>query len=139
MRKSVNMVGVGSSSESNTLIRPLFSLTNTRPSGENTTFVGLDKPLKTTCSLKPVGTTAACAGASGTAISAAGTNSNPMIAVSNRRNGMAQRTHILAPPGKYLDAQPSPPPGEHIEVLVRMTSDPGQRKRRNQAFALSGS
>src|SRR5258706_13961022 len=34
---------------------PLFSATNTRPSGENTRFVGCTSPEKITCSEKPVG------------------------------------------------------------------------------------
>src|SRR5258705_12171932 len=41
---------------------PLFSATKTRPSGENSMFVGLVSPLYTICSWKPVGNADAAAG-----------------------------------------------------------------------------
>ncbi len=44
--KSAKIVGVVSVSESNTLMRPLFSATNTRPSLANCTAVGCDEPGK---------------------------------------------------------------------------------------------
>src|SRR5215210_4755648 len=52
--RSAKVVGVGSESPSNTLIRPLFSATKTRPSSENSTFVGLERPPSTTSSRNPV-------------------------------------------------------------------------------------
>ena len=61
--RSANTVGVGSVRLSKTLIRPLFSATKTRPSGEKRTTVGLVRPLKTTVSWKPLGSVAVCAAA----------------------------------------------------------------------------
>src|SRR5215212_9774028 len=58
--RSAKTSGVGSVSESKTLITPRFSATNTRPSDAKRTTVGLVSPLKTVDSEKP-DTGAACA------------------------------------------------------------------------------
>ena len=55
------MAGDVSVSESNTLMTPRFSATNTRPSLAKRTAVGFVRPLMTTDSLKPAGRVAACA------------------------------------------------------------------------------
>ena len=55
MRRSANTVGVVSVRLSKTLMRPLFSATNTRPSGEKRTAVGWVSPLKTISSWNPGG------------------------------------------------------------------------------------
>ena len=49
------MSGVVSERPLKTLIKPLFSATNTRPSGENRTAVGAFRPLNTVASVKPFG------------------------------------------------------------------------------------
>src|SRR4029453_7983430 len=72
-------VGVVAESDENTLMRPLFSATNTRPSGEKRTAVGLARPLNATVSAKPAGTAAdatASAGSAGLAGSNAPTSAN---------------------------------------------------------------
>ena len=56
VRRSAQIVGVGSPRPSKTLIRPLFSATNTLPSGANLTTVGLVSPLNAVVSWKPAGT-----------------------------------------------------------------------------------
>ena len=57
--KSAQIVGVGSARLSNTLIRPAFSATKTRPSGAKLIAVGSVRPLQTTDSVKPGGAAAA--------------------------------------------------------------------------------
>jgi hypothetical protein len=56
VRRSAQTVGVGSPRPSKTLIRPLFSATNTLPSGANLTTVGLVSPLNAVVSWNPAGT-----------------------------------------------------------------------------------
>ena len=55
VRRSAKVVGVVSERLSKTLIRPLFSATKIRPSGENRKVMGLVSPLKTADSRKPDG------------------------------------------------------------------------------------
>ena len=62
VRRSAKTVGVVSVRLSKTLMRPLFSATKTRPSGEKRTAVGWVSPLKTISSWKPGGNDAAAAG-----------------------------------------------------------------------------
>ena len=59
VRRSAKTVGVVSERLSKTLMSPLFSATNTRPSEANRITVGLVSPLKTVVSTKPAGTTPA--------------------------------------------------------------------------------
>ena len=59
VRRSAKIVGVGSVRSSKTLMRPLFSATNTRPSLANRTAVGCSSPAKTTDSSKPLGSVTA--------------------------------------------------------------------------------
>ena len=63
VRRSAKVVGVVSCSDENTLIRPLFSAMNTRPSGAKRITVGFVSPLKATLSLNPAGNVAAPADA----------------------------------------------------------------------------
>src|SRR6266536_345430 len=64
------------------LMIPFFCATNTLPSGANSTFVGVVRPLKTTWSRKPEGNvmTAALAGGSGMKKSRQGSSGNSMAA-----------------------------------------------------------
>src|SRR4029453_1051961 len=52
-RRSAKTVGLGSDRLSKTLMMPLFSATNTRPSDANWTTIGLTSPLNTVDSEKP--------------------------------------------------------------------------------------
>src|SRR5262245_13882399 len=61
-RKSANTVAVLSARLSKTLIVPDFSATKTRPSGENSMFVGCTRPLRATSSWNPGCTGVAAAG-----------------------------------------------------------------------------
>jgi hypothetical protein len=56
-----NADGVVSERLSNTLISPPFSATNTVPSGANSMFTGLVRPLQIVSSVKPCGRVAASA------------------------------------------------------------------------------
>ncbi len=66
MRRSAKTVGVVAERLLNTLMRPLFSATKTRPSDAKRTAVGLTSPLSATVSWNPLTVTA-----SGCATSAA--------------------------------------------------------------------
>ncbi len=61
MRRSANTVGVVLVRLGKTLMMPLFSATNTRPSRANFTAVGWESPVKTVDSWKFGGSTAAVA------------------------------------------------------------------------------
>src|SRR5262245_45402591 len=79
VRRSTYTDGVGSVRLSNTLIRPLCSATNTRPSGENCTAVGWLRPLKTTVSWKPDGSVTAIDAEAETRVRRTATTSAPAI------------------------------------------------------------
>src|SRR5215212_7114998 len=67
--RSAKTSGVGSVSESKTLMTPRFSATNTRPSDTKRTTVGLVRPLKTVDSEKPeMGAASAAVGVPSTKI-----------------------------------------------------------------------
>ena len=79
MRRSATTVGVVAESDENTLMRPLFSATNTRPSGEKRIAVGLVRPLNWVVSVNPAGTAAeavASPGRAGLAGNSAPTSAN---------------------------------------------------------------
>jgi len=52
-RRSATTVGVVEVRVANFLMRPLFSITITLPSGRKRIVVGFTRPLKATCSLNP--------------------------------------------------------------------------------------
>src|SRR5919106_3800566 len=67
VRRSAKTVGSVSERLSKSLMMPLFSATNTRPSGENSTTVGYSRPSKTTESWKPGGSGGGAGGGGGAA------------------------------------------------------------------------
>jgi hypothetical protein len=83
--RSAKVVGVVSVRESNTLMTPRFSATNTRPSGEKRTTVGFWRPLNTTDSWKPAGRVAALAAGAVPAIRAASDPRTSAIDSANER------------------------------------------------------
>jgi hypothetical protein len=85
-------VAVGSASESYTLSSPLFSPTNTRPSGANAATVGVLSPPMATLSVKPGGVTVAVAVAVVRPVSAAPARQRADVRIPRRRKhpGTAQ-------------------------------------------------
>ena len=92
------MVGVGSESPSKTFIRPLFSATKTRPSLENSTFVGLDRSSNTTLSRNP-----------GESVGAASTEveSSETVAMTTANDNVANTPNIRGVPAVFLAAMAS--------------------------------
>jgi hypothetical protein len=80
VRRSANTVGVVALRLLYTMMRPLFSATNTRPSGEKRTATGLIRPLSATVSWKPEGT----AGAAGALAESASGSTTAAASASNR-------------------------------------------------------